>query len=226
MSSDTILGSQKGGGSEAACERCGKCCQNGGPTLHLVDLDMVQKGRLDWADLVTLRKGEPVYDNVRERLSLNQTEMIKIKGRGDTWACRFYEARHRGCNIYTNRPLQCRLLFCQDNQAFLQKCLDHFLDRDTLLKNHSHWLHLIRGYDQVCSFASHVWPLLKAHLNQVATQREKEQLAYIINYDRQYRCLAVEKAGLPAKWQALFFGLPLSRVVPKILTDRRCRDLK
>jgi hypothetical protein len=46
------------------CRRCGRCCRLGGPALHTADLPLILQGRLTPAELVTLRRGEGVTDNV------------------------------------------------------------------------------------------------------------------------------------------------------------------
>ena len=56
----------------SSCKRCGQCCRLGGPVLHRDDLSLLDrfdapaKGTVPFgmADLVTLRTGELVRDDV------------------------------------------------------------------------------------------------------------------------------------------------------------------
>ncbi len=43
------------------CIRCGQCCSTGSPTLLAEDLDLFRKDVLKPAQVITIRKGEPVY---------------------------------------------------------------------------------------------------------------------------------------------------------------------
>ena len=111
----------------SSCKRCGQCCRLGGPVLHKDDLSLLD--RLDapaketvpfgMADLVTLRTGELVRDDVLGTLTPLEGECVKLapsRGRTD-WECRFLvrmpdalPGRDAGCAIYGRRPSQCRAL--------------------------------------------------------------------------------------------------------------------
>ncbi|NTV14634.1 MAG: YkgJ family cysteine cluster protein [Desulfobulbaceae bacterium] len=95
------------------CRRCGTCCEQGGPALHGEDRELVDSGALAWRDLVTIRPGEPAYDQRRGQVLPAAQEFVKLAGGRSSWSCKFYE-KEQGCGIYGRRPLECRLLFCRD----------------------------------------------------------------------------------------------------------------
>ena len=118
----------------SSCKRCGQCCRLGGPVLHRDDLSLLDrldapaKGTVPFgmADLVTLRTGELVRDDVIGTLTPLESECVKLapaRGRTD-WECRFLvrmpgavPGRDAGCGIYDRRPAQCRALSCSDKEA-------------------------------------------------------------------------------------------------------------
>ncbi|HSO21148.1 MAG TPA: YkgJ family cysteine cluster protein, partial [Desulfosarcina sp.] len=95
-----------------SCRQCGTCCRNGGPALHQADRRLVEEGLIPAEALYTLRPGEPVQDNVTGHPAYASGDIIKIKGSGDTWCCRFLDERTSRCTIYDRRPLECRTLQC------------------------------------------------------------------------------------------------------------------
>ena len=118
----------------SSCKRCGQCCRLGGPVLHRDDLSLLDrldapaKGTVPFgmADLVTLRTGELVRDDVIGTLTPLESECVKLapaRGRTD-WECRFLvrmpgavPGRDAGCGIYDRRPAQCRALSCSEKEA-------------------------------------------------------------------------------------------------------------
>ena len=59
-----------------ACQRCGTCCQKGGPALHQVDKELVDEGHLPASCLYTLRCGELARDPISGDLVELPTELI------------------------------------------------------------------------------------------------------------------------------------------------------
>ena len=94
------------------CCRCGTCCRKGGPALHTEDLGLLDT--LGLGALVCLRKGEPAYDPRVDAVCSLAQEVLKIRGKGDSWECLYYDSDLSGCKIYQERPLECRTLSCQE----------------------------------------------------------------------------------------------------------------
>lgn len=110
------------------CRRCGRCCRLGGPALHAADLPLLHSGRLAPADLVTLRRGEGVTDNVAGRVGPSPAEMVKLRPAPGGRACLFYRDPP-ACAIHDASPLECRTLFCDAPQA-----LAAIYDKDRLTR--------------------------------------------------------------------------------------------
>jgi hypothetical protein len=47
------------------CRQCGTCCRKGGPAIHREDKKLLENGHIPLRYLFTIRKNEPVYDNVQ-----------------------------------------------------------------------------------------------------------------------------------------------------------------
>ena len=99
-----------------ACIRCGTCCTKGGPGFHHADKALIEKGVIHSRYLYTIRKGELAYDNVMQCLAPVADDVIKLKGRDESWICIYYDEDQKACEIYDSRPLECRALQCWDTQ--------------------------------------------------------------------------------------------------------------
>lgn len=73
------------------CIRCGTCCRKGGPVLHHEDKQVLLIGYIGYQHLVTLRKGEKVFNPVKETFENLELELIKIKSADDGISCYFFE---------------------------------------------------------------------------------------------------------------------------------------
>jgi Fe-S-cluster containining protein len=72
--------------------------------LHIEDRDLVMQGVIHTRHLYTIRKGEFARDPVRGDLIRVESDIIKIKGSGASWACRFLDEGANACRIYAHRP--------------------------------------------------------------------------------------------------------------------------
>lgn len=104
--------------SLSTCQRCGTCCRKGGPALHLEDLQLIDD--IPMSDLVCLRRGELAFDPRFDSLQPLPRELLKIRGKDMGWECVYYSPEDKSCTIYGHRPLECRSLFCADNDKILQ----------------------------------------------------------------------------------------------------------
>jgi hypothetical protein len=89
----------------AACRRCGRCCRLGGPALHAADLPLLRSGRLALADLVTLRRGEGVTDNVTGRVGPTPAELVKLCDAPEALAALYDKDRLTRADILAPGPL-------------------------------------------------------------------------------------------------------------------------
>ena len=164
----------------SSCKRCGQCCRLGGPVLHRDDLSLLDrldapaKGTVPFgmADLVTLRTGELVRDDVIGTLTPLESECVKLapaRGRTD-WECRFLvrmpgavPGRDAGCGIYDRRPAQCRALSCSDTRGIAELYGHDRASRADVMRAvgaPEEWLGLFPAYEEMCAY-SRIAPLAK-----------------------------------------------------------------
>ncbi|MDF1578531.1 MAG: YkgJ family cysteine cluster protein [Desulfobulbales bacterium] len=136
----------------AQCQGCGTCCRRGGPTLHLDDINLAERGIIGVGELVTIRRNEPAYNPVRGKVLPSASEFIKIKGRGNTWSCLFFAEEGNCCAVYRDRPLECRLLFCRDTGPLTEVIGEHLLTRRALLADDDPVLDLLERHEEECSY--------------------------------------------------------------------------
>ncbi len=69
----------------------------GRPLFSYQDRMFIEKGLIPSRYLYTIRKGELAHDNVKGCLTPVDADIIKIKGRGDSWICIFLDEIRKGC---------------------------------------------------------------------------------------------------------------------------------
>lgn len=189
------------------CQRCGVCCEKGGPSLHHEDRHLVDSGRIPARCLFTIRRGELARDNVKDSLAALTTEIIKIKGQSGRWTCLFYDALSRGCGIYKHRPLECRALNCRDTRRIARVYATDRLTRQDLLSDVQGLWELVEDHEQHCSYQN-----LDAQVRdgvQGCRLKQESIILEVMRYDTHIRQLAVEKGGLDAMMLDFIFGRPL-----------------
>ena len=196
------------------CKQCGTCCRKGGPALHTQDLPLLKESDgLDLTDIVTLRKGELAYDQPEGAVVPLQEEILKIKGAGGSWTCKFLAISSQVCRIYKNRPLECQTLFCGDPDPLLKIYdKDRVTRRDILPAGHPVF-ELIKEHDEKCS--PQKMADLAARLVEKWDDNEelKADLREMLIYDKSVRDLVIEKAGLPEESMDFFFGRAMSIIL-------------
>ncbi len=189
------------------CIRCGTCCKKGGPSFHLADKHLIDKGIILAKYLFTMRKGELAYDNVRQELLPLSSELIKIKGKNDSNTCIFFNEGEKKCEIYKNRPVECNALKCWDTRK-IEKIysINRLTRKDLLLDIEGLW-ELVIDHQVRCSYEKIKEMLKKQDNSKNAIQKEIRQ---IIRYDTQIRHLVVKKGGVDSKILDFLFGRPLT----------------
>eukprot|EP00828_Plagiopyla_frontata_P003292 TRINITY_DN10943_c0_g1_i3.p3 TRINITY_DN10943_c0_g1~~TRINITY_DN10943_c0_g1_i3.p3 ORF type:complete len:312 (-),score=78.14 TRINITY_DN10943_c0_g1_i3:1013-1948(-) len=192
--------------SKARCDRCGVCCRQGGPALHVQDLPLIQDGTIQLADIVTLRPGERVYDQPAQQLLKLDSEILKIKGRDNTWTCLFFSPEGNACGIYETRPVECDLLFCKDTAPLAAMYEKDRLTRSDILPEGHPLLDLIAEHGSRCA------PDLVEETAKAArggTQDAGAALREMVLYDQEMRRLVAEKSGMGRGVNEFLFGRPL-----------------
>jgi Fe-S-cluster containining protein len=193
------------------CRRCGTCCKNGGPALHLEDRPAVEQGLIPLRSLVTLRKGELARDPVAGELRPLAGEIIKIKGSGPVWTCLYYDQGQGTCRIYPQRPLECRLLKCWDTADFEASYQRNRLTRKDLLAEVDGWGELVADHERRCRYAD--IERLIARAGQTNAAGGFRELAEKIAFDIEVRRRVVEKGRLDPQILDFLFGRRLLKTL-------------
>ena len=193
------------------CTRCGTCCKKGGPSFHHADKILIEKGFIDTKYLYTIRKGEMAYDNVRHRLEPVGSDIIKTKGKNDSWTCIFFDERQNACTIYENRPIECRALKCWDTAELEGLYAKRRLKRKDLIAEIEGLWDLIKDHQQRCNYET-IQNLVSA-INGNKADDARQKLAEIIQFDIEIRKLVVSRGGLDAEMLDFLFGRPLKRTL-------------
>jgi len=201
------------GTSGSDCIRCGVCCEKGGPGFHQADRALIDKGLIPSRCLFTIRQGEMAYDNVRGRLVPVDSDIIKLKGKGDSWTCMFFDEPGKQCSIYADRPLECRALKCWDTRELEKLYAEHRLTRADLMSEVEGLWDLIDSHHRRCDYAR-IQELIKNLANDPEGDARRE-LAEIIKYDIEIRELVVSQGGLDPDMLDFLFGRPLAKTLPK-----------
>jgi len=193
------------------CKRCGTCCKKGGPSFHLEDKVLIEKGVILSRHLYTIREGELAYDNVMGSLQPVSTDTIKIKGQRDSWTCFFFEAQGNRCKIYENRPVECRVLKCWNTADIKKIYSKNRLTRKDLISEVEGLWDLIEDHQKRCSYEK-----VKKFVKTLKGEKRNdamEQLIEMIRYDTQLRTLVREKGGVDPEMLDFLFGRPLAKTI-------------
>lgn len=191
-----------------ACTHCGRCCRESTPSLHPEDITLVEQGAISLGDLVTLRAGEVVYDNIQGKVRELTEELVKIREKEESIACLFYEPQGSGCQIYDNRPLQCRTLECWNPEKLIGLFESRKANRAELIP-HETMVELVAAHEARVPLSR-----LKALLlsNSEATNREAD-IVDLVNYDLHFREFLAGRLSLTAGEILFYFGRPLLECV-------------
>lgn len=196
---------------QSNCIRCGTCCKKGGPSFHLEDRNLIEKGTILSKYIYTIREGEPVFDNVQDRLWTATTDIIKIKGSKHSWTCIFFNEDDNNCKIYKNRPIECRTLKCWDTEELERIYSKNRLTRKDLLSKIKELWNLIEDHQARCSYKK-----IKGFVRELNTDKRNEAIEGmldIIQYDIHLRSLLDEKAVINPDMVDFLFGRPLTETI-------------
>jgi Fe-S-cluster containining protein len=181
------------------CKRCGTCCKKGGPSFHIDDRALIEDGFISAKFLYTIREGEPVRDNISERIVHAPSDIIKIKGQKNGWTCFYYDETEKRCAVYEHRPLECKLLKCRDTRDIERIFSKNLLTRQDIISTVEGLWDLVVEHDRRCSYKK-IRKLID----------ESGKVAELIEYDKIIRELVVKKGELDPELLDFLFGRPLS----------------
>jgi Fe-S-cluster containining protein len=193
------------------CQQCGTCCEKGGPAFHQADKPLVEKGVILTKHLFTIREGEPAHENVKGGLIRVPSDIIKIRGKGDSWRCVFLDEKDKRCQIYENRPIECQELKCWDTADIEKIYLKDLLTRKDLISEIEGLWELVEDHQQRCDYA-----LLEELSNTFINNNNKdteEKTLELIRYDAHLRGLIVEKGNMDESILDFLFGRPMLKTI-------------
>lgn len=199
------------GRQASECRRCGTCCRKGGPSFHRADKVLIEKGVIHSKYLYTIRRGEIAYDNVRQCLKPVASDIIKLKGKGESWTCVFLDEKQNACTIYENRPVECRALKCWDTRALEDLYAEKRLKRKDLIADIEGLWDLIKDHQVRCNYEI-IHKLVEA-LNGGMGSEARRKLAEIIQFDTEIRKLVASRGGLDMDMLDFLFGRPLKQTL-------------
>jgi Fe-S-cluster containining protein len=210
------------------CRRCGTCCLKSGPVLHRADLSRVRQGHLPLKDLMTICPGEPVHDNVDERIRYADTDLIKIRSRSGSSACRFYDAVRRACTIYDRRPIQCQVLKCWDTATIEALYDQDRLSRKDLLGEIPGVWDLVETHMRRCDHRANVRRAEQIHAGSKGWQAAEAALLESMRYDHSLRDLIqVQGRPDPALLPFLLVRPLIQRLLPlRLKLDRQANGYR
>ena len=139
------------------------------------------------------------------------SDIIKIKGKEDTWTCIFFNEKNKDCSIYGDRPLECRNLKCWDTRELERVYASRRLTRKDLIAEVEGLWDLIEDHQERCDFEK-IQQLIK-ELDGSHEDNARRELAAIIRFDMEIRELVVSKAGMNPDMLEFLFGRPLSKTL-------------
>lgn len=196
---------------DTSCNNCGTCCKKGGPALHTKDAFLFTEKMLQMHDVLTIRTGELVRDDMKNRFVPIFNELIKIAppvgSRPDDWTCRFFTSNKR-CFLHGKHPAECRAFYCKEPEALMQLTHEERLDREKICKLTNAplwWIELIETHEEKVAYANLAEWALKID------EGDENRLKFIeaVEYDRSFRELVVEKEAAPKEVLNFLFGRPL-----------------
>jgi Fe-S-cluster containining protein len=193
------------------CIRCGTCCKKGGPSFHIEDRSLLEKGIIPSKYIYTIRKGERFYDNVKKCFLPAATDILKIKGQKGLWTCVFFNETNNICTIYEHRPMECKALKCWDTREIERIYSINRLTRQDLISTVEGLWDLVEGHQDRCSY-----DMLKFFIDSLHKGKNEEALKgilEIIEYDNKIRELVVQKTDLDPHLTDFLFGRPITETI-------------
>jgi Fe-S-cluster containining protein len=175
----------------------------------------MDKGPLEWHDLVTFLKGEPAWDPARGMVIPLPSDMVKIRGREGVHLCCFYDDAARGCSIYAGRPLECRTLKCWDTREIEALFLKDMLSRRAICNDRPELLELLDEYDRMYGVEA-----IREMLG-VSGVADHAETARFVEASRVHRARSLGLLSLDERAGDFLFGRDAAGVIEGIVAARR-----
>lgn len=173
------------------------------------DILLVKDGFIPTSDLYVIRIGEPVLDNIENRLIITDQEIVKVKEKKEDAGCIYYDEDAKACRIYDHRPAQCAALACWDTSEFIRVYEMPKADRKAIIHDKV-LLALVDEHDRKCSFVK-----LDTYARQIEKEGEKpvENILKLLKFDHHIRSFTSKKLGLDYREMDFLFGRPLTETI-------------
>jgi Fe-S-cluster containining protein len=195
---------------QTSCNRCGCCCNEGGPALHGPDLEKIRSGKIPLSALITLRKGELAHNPVTGLLAAITAELVKLKGVGRAWSCCYFDQNEKRCTVYEHRPQACTVLKCWEPEALLAMVENDTLTRFDILLDDDPIRSRIHDHDHHFPCPDMAGLLAIAPKISVVT---KSVLQKLVNEDLQFRVGVVKEFKLNLSDELFYFGRPVFQLL-------------
>lgn len=196
------------------CRQCGTCCRKGGPAIHQEDKKLLEHGHIPLRYLFTIRKDEPVYDNIQGCIISAPSDIIRIKSRESSSTCAFFNPEYNQCTIYDKRPLECRILECWNTRKIEEIYDKGRISRQELLTNTPPLIDLVEYHENRCAYQ--IIKKLIHQLNQGDKKNALENIREILAFDNHLRLLAIEKSICKTDIIDFLFGSPLQKTLQRM----------
>lgn len=194
------------------CIRCGTCCLKGGPTLHQEDKRTLLDGHVGYQHLVTIRRGELVFDPLVGAVKPVHRELVKVRGKGKDWTCYFFDEKISSCTIYEHRFLECRLLKCWDPSELVSVTGKNTIVRADIINPTDPIMEIIQMHEQECPYDK-VLELISNLSRGADKSRILAKLTELVSRDLAIRSYAISELGLREEFELFIFGRPLFKTL-------------
>jgi len=197
---------------QTGCSKCGNCCKQGGPALHIQDLELVRNGKIPVSSLITIRKGELAYNPLAEKIQPVTVELVKLVGTGRQWDCCYYD-ENLGCTIYEDRPYACRVLKCWDTGEILDLVETDTLSRFDILDKDDPLIPVIQEHERLCPCDD--LGFIQENLGRLPDEK-KNELEKRVRNDLRFRTRVIADFELKVNEELFYFGRPFFQLLQQL----------
>jgi len=186
----------------SGCRRCGTCCKDNSPALHLIDLPLIKDQHILKNQLITYRKGEWLKNNVEDTFVCIEQDIVKPIAKQN--GCIFFDVEASACQIYENRPIECRLQICDAPELLQEMYEKDRITRRDIISKESPFTELICYHEEKCSlnFLENISPKSTYTLSE----KTRVKILSMIQFEYHFRSTLYERVGLQTSDMDFLFG--------------------
>ena len=174
---------------------------------------MVEAGELALRDIITIRQGEPAFNNVAGTVQAAETDILKIRSiDGKNPACCFFIEASCECSIYHHRPYECRVLQCWNPDPLMAIYQRDRLTRAHLLAKVEGLPELVQDHQARCDYGT-ISTLAHTIRREGDESSAQQQLLEMIRFDQSLREVTMERSGHDERMMEFLFGRPLAETI-------------